>query len=194
MQNPRRKLDDKCLYLPCVRFCSCLCNQVCSRVSGALLLTSRTLSLSFLTNNSSSDSKAFFTFHCVLRLPNSSTPCFPFFDAKAWPQSQTDLFTVTCTTVLHCGHTFLRRIDLLGQAGPIALRCMHYGVTLWAYLSQTHRPIALRCMHYGITLWAYLSEPLVKDSHKRLTGLSSTEKPQYRYVITHYRYVCVTER
>ena len=32
-------------------------------------------------------------------------------------------------------------------------------------------------MHYSITLWAYLSEPLVKDSHKRL---SSTEKPQYR--------------
>ena len=32
-------------------------------------------------------------------------------------------------------------------------------------------------MHYGITLWVYLSEPLVKDSHKRL---SSTEKPQYR--------------
>ena len=35
----------------------------------------------------------------------------------------------------------------------------------------------VHCMHYGITLWAYLSEPLVKDSHKRL---SSTEKPQYR--------------
>ena len=31
-------------------------------------------------------------------------------------------------TVLHCGHTFLRRIDLI------------YGITLWAYLSQTHRP------------------------------------------------------
>ena len=46
----------------CVRFCSCLCNQVCSCVSGALLLTSRTLSLSFLTNNSSSDSKAFLRF------------------------------------------------------------------------------------------------------------------------------------
>ena len=33
-------------------------------------------------------------------------------------------------------------------------------------------------MHYGILLWAYLSEPLVKDSHKRLTGLSATEKPR----------------
>ena len=36
-------------------------------------------------------------------------------------QSQTDLFT--CTMVLHCGHTFLRRIDLI------------YGIALWAYLS-----------------------------------------------------------
>ena len=68
---------------------------------------------------------------------------FLFFDAKAWPQSQTDLH-------------------------------VHYGITLWAYLSQTHRPIALHCMHYGITLSTYLSEPLVKDSHKRL---SSREKP-----------------
>ena len=66
-------------------------------------------------------------------------------------QSQTDLFT--CTTVLHCGHTFLRRIDLI----------------------------------YGITLWPYLSEPLVKDSHKRL---SSTKKKNTMlraptHVVTH---------
>ena len=60
---------------------------------------------------------------------------------------------------------------------------MHYSITLWAYLSQTHRPIALHCIHYGITLRTYLSEPLVKDSHK---SLSTTEKPQYySYVITH---------
>ena len=44
-------------------------------------------------------------------------------------------------------------------------------------------------MHYGNTLWAYLSEPLVKDSHQRL---SLTEKPIH--VITHYRYVRVMER
>ena len=35
---------------------------------------------------------------------------------------------------------------------------MHYGIALWAYLSQTHRLIALHCMHYGITLWEYLSQ------------------------------------
>ena len=53
--------------------------------------------------------------------PTAVHRAFLFFDAKAWPQSQTDLFTFT--TVLHCGYTFLRRIDLM------------YGITLWAYLS-----------------------------------------------------------
>ena len=43
-------------------------------------------------------------FQCVLRLPTVVHRAFPFFDAKAWQQSQTDLFM--CTTVLHCGHTF----------------------------------------------------------------------------------------
>ena len=43
-------------------------------------------------------------------------------------------------------------------------------------------------MHYGITLWAYLSEPLIKDSHK---CLSLTEKPQYHVLksLDHYVYV-----
>ena len=79
-----------------------------ARVSEALLPALRTLSLSFLTN-SSSDSKAFQHFIAFSGSPNSSTPCFPFFDAKSWPQSQTELYT--CTTVLHCGHTFLRRLS-----------------------------------------------------------------------------------
>ena len=80
--------------------------------------------------------------------PTAVHRAFLFFDAKACPQSQTDLFT--CTTILHCWHAFLRSIDLL-----------HF----------------IAGMHYGITLWAYLSELLVKDSHKIL---SMTEKPQYR--------------
>ena len=32
----------------------------------------------------------------------------------------------------------------------------------------------VHCMHYGITLWAYLSEPLVKDNY---ICLRSTEIP-----------------
>ena len=36
-------------------------------------------------------------------------------------------------------------------------------------------------MHYGITLWAYLSEPLIKDSNKRL---HLTEKPQYHVLMS----------
>ena len=91
------------------------------------------------------------------------------------------------------------RYYTVGIPFSIALHCMHYSITLWAYLSQTHRPIALHCMHYGITLWAYLSEPLIKDSHKRL---SSTEILNHNttipcapsHMITHYRYVRVTER
>ena len=142
----------------CVRFCSCLC-KVCSLVSETLLLALWTLSLSFLTSNSSSDSKAFLHFIAFSGSPTAVHRAFLFFDAKAWPQSQTDLFT--CTTVW-------AYLSLLHS-----IAC----ITLWAYLSQTHRPIALHCMHYGITLWAYL---LVKDSHKRS---SSTEniKSQYHY-------------
>ena len=100
------------------------------------------LGLSFLTDNSSLDSKAF---PSLIVFSDSPTPCFPLLRCEGmaavtnWP--------------LH----------------------MHYGTTLWAYISQMHRLIPLHCMHYGITLWAYLSEPLVKDSHKHL---SSTEKPQ----------------
>ena len=75
--------------------------------------------------------------------PQQQYTVLSFSSMRRHSQSQTDLFT--CTTVLHCGHTFLRRIDLLH---------------------------VLHCMHYGITLSAYLSEPLVKDSRKRL---SSTE-------------------
>ena len=42
--------------------------------------------------------------------------------SKAWPHSPTDFFTYTM--VLHCGHTFLRHIELI------------YGIALWAYLSE----------------------------------------------------------
>jgi len=84
VQNPRRKLEYKCLCLSCVWFCSCLC-KVYSRVSEALLLALRTLSL---TNNSSSDSKAFLSFiafsgsltavHCPLHALRYYTVSIPF--------------------------------------------------------------------------------------------------------------------
>ena len=84
VQNPRRKLDDKYLCLSCVWFCSCLC-KVCSRVSEALFNT-HFADLSVITLP-----QTLSTFHCILRLPNSST------------------LSNACTTVLHCGHTFLNR-------------------------------------------------------------------------------------
>ena len=89
VQNPRHKLDDKCLclsHVSCVRFCSCLC-KVCLRVSEALLLALRTLSL--ITR---SDSNAFlrfigfssfpvlektaFTFYCISRAVAADTSCW----------------------------------------------------------------------------------------------------------------------
>ena len=46
-------------------------------------------------------------------------------------------------------------------------------------------------MHYGITLWAYLSEPLVKDNvyvqRKNYNTACSS------HLIAHYRYVHVVE-
>ena len=97
VKNPRCKLDDKCLCLSCVWFCSCLC-KVCSHVSEAFLLTLRTLSL---TNNSSSDSKAFLRFiafsgsptavHCPLHALRYYTVGIPFWTARK-RQSQTSKF------------------------------------------------------------------------------------------------------
>ena len=86
----------------CVWFCSCLC-KVCSNVLEAHLLALWTF---FLTNNSSSKSKAFLHFIAFSGFPTAAHQIFLFFDAKAWPQSQTDLFT--CTMVLHCRHTFFK--------------------------------------------------------------------------------------
>ena len=74
-QNPWRKLDDECLCLSCV-FGSVL---TCFR-------SSLTRFADFL-----SDSKAFLTFHCILRLPSIS------------------ILSIACTTVLQCGHTLLNR-------------------------------------------------------------------------------------
>ena len=107
VQNPRRKLDGKCLCLSYV-FSSVLACAKSAHVFQKLSDSLCGLCLSFLTNNSSSDTK-----------------------------------------------TFLRFIVFSGF--PTAI----------SYI--------VHCMHHGITQWAYLSEPLIKDSHKRL---SSTEKQQ----------------
>ena len=143
VQNPRHKLyayHNWLMWLTilsvalklvlCTLSCCCLyafgsvlacAKPAHARVSEALLPALQTLSLSFLTN-SSSDSKAFQRFIAISGSPTAVHRAFLFFDVKARPQSQPDLFT--CTTVLHGGHTFLRRIDLI------------YSITLWAYLPE----------------------------------------------------------
>ena len=49
-------------------------------------------------------------------------------------------------------------------------------------------------MHYGITLWPYFSVALVKYSDKLLSLTEETIPCAPSHVITHYRFVCVTER
>ena len=56
--------------------------------------------------------------------PQQQYTVLSFSSMRRHGQSQTDLFT--CTMVLHCGHTFLRRIDLLHSiACTTVLHCRH---------------------------------------------------------------------
>ena len=94
-------------------------------------------------------------------------------------------------SLLTCFRSFpLRTLSLITLPQTLKL----FYVSLHSQAPQ--KQYIVHCMHYGITLWAYLSEPLKKDIHKRL---SSTEKPQYNttcssHLITHYRYIRVTEK
>ena len=80
-------------------------------------LSLETLSLSFITITLP-QTVCFIVFSGS---PTAVHHAFLFFNTKACPQSKTDVFT--CTMVLHCGHTFLRRIDLI------------YSIALWAHHS-----------------------------------------------------------
>ena len=132
-------------------FCSVLVCAKSAHVFQKLSYSFCRLCLSFLTNtNSSSGSKAFLRFIAFLGSPNSS---------KLW------FFFLWCKGMAS-GHSH----KLTTSRG---LRYYTVGHTL---NSQMHRPIPLHCMHYGITLWAYLSEPLVNDKHKHL---SLMEKPHF---------------
>ena len=76
-----------------------------------------------------------------------------------------------------CGLSLYKLITL-----PQTVRLFY--VSLRSQASQQQYTIHCMHIHYDITLWAYLSEPLVKDSQATIM----------RHLITHYRYVCVTER
>ena len=94
-------------------------------------------------------------------------------------------------SLLTCYRSFaLRTLYLITL--PQTLRLFY--VSLYSQAPQ--KQYVVHCMHYGITLWGYLSELLEKDIHK---CLSLTEKPQYNtacssHLITHYCYVHVTEK
>jgi len=83
VQNPRCKLDDVFMLIICV-FGSVL---ACAKSAHVF----QTHFADFVSNNSSSDSKAFLHF-----IAFSGSPTAVFVDCS-------------CTMVLHCGHTFLNR-------------------------------------------------------------------------------------
>ena len=116
-QNPWRKLYDKCLCLSYVfgSVLACMC-KVCSHFSETLSLTLLTLSL---TNNSSSDSKAFLPFiafsgsptavHRPLHALQYYTVGIPFWTTRKRP-SQTKFDGKTTYCVLKSlNHTLLLR-------------------------------------------------------------------------------------
>ena len=119
-------------------------------------------SLLSLITRSSSDSKASLRFIAFSGFPTAVHRAFLCFDAKAWPQSQTDLFT--CTTVLHCGHTFLRRIRRSN------LRYCTVDIPFWTSCKRSHKRL-----HASST------------EKPRYHVLQLT----WSHI---YRYVCVTER
>ena len=112
------------------------------KVECLCLLALRTLSLSFLTKT----------------LPQTVRLFYISFRSQAPQQQYTVLSFSSMRRHGHCHKLTSSRALTL----HVVLHCRRI------YLSQTHRPIALHCMHYGITLWAYLSKP--QDSHKRLSS------------------------
>ena len=71
-------------------------------------------------------------------------------------------------SVLACAksvHMFCYSLSGLCLTLPQTVRLFYVSLR-----SQTPKQqYIIHCMHYGITLWAYLSEPLIKDSHKCLS-------------------------
>ena len=105
-----------------------LCNSLLMCFGRSLTL--QTLAPSFLTNKSSLRQ----AFLCFIAFSDSPTAA-------------------------HCDLSSMQRH---GHSHKLTSSCALQYRTMGAYLSQTHRPIALHCMHNGLTPWAYFSKPLVK--------------------------------
>ena len=144
------------MLVRCVWFCSYLC-KVCSHVSEALLLVLWTLSLSFPTNNPSSDSKAFLCFTAFSGSP-TAVHCAFLSSMRRHGHSHKLISSRAPQYYTPSAHTFLRRIDLLHSIACTTV----------------------------LPLWAYLSEPLVKDSHKRSTENTIPCAPSHVITHYHY--------
>ena len=139
-----------------IQFCSCLC-IVCRNVSEALML-------------------AIWIQFCSCRCKVCS---------RVSEALLLDLRTLSLSFITNnFSEAFVRFIAFSGS--PTAVL---------SFSSMRRHGHSDKLTHYGITLWAYLSEPLVKDNHKCLSLMDKTTIPRApSYVITHYRYVHVTER
>ena len=112
VQNPRCKLDVFSFVLACAKSDHMFWKHSYSLCG---------LCLPFVTITLPQTVRLFYV-HCVLRLPNSSTLCFPFLRCE-------DMATVTNSPLhVHYGITLWAYL----------FRCIDqiYGIALWAYLSE----------------------------------------------------------
>ena len=138
VQNPQRKLHDKCLCLSYV-FGSVL---ACAHVSEALLLALRTLSL---TNNSSSGSKAFL---CFIAFSGSPTAVHHPLHAQSQTSKfdgKTTIWYATSHMITHCHYVRVseRYTETLHMKKMDDLVTVHKFITLLTFELSSFRETRL---------------------------------------------------
>ena len=153
MQSPRRKLDVFASVLACEKSA-----HMFQKLS--YLLYGLCLSLSSLTTVPQTVRLFYISLHS--QAPQQQYTVLSFIDVKAWPQSQTDLFR--CSTVLHCGHTFLTVTQshshtvILSHCQTVTLSHCHvtyYDTVTQSYCHILALPtscICITCTLYYITI------------------------------------------
>ena len=106
VQNPRRKLYDKCLCLLYVFGSVLACAIKSAHVFQELSYSLRGLCLSLSSLITLPQTVRLFYVSLRSQAPQQQYTVLSFSSMRRHGQSQTDPFT--CTTVLHCAHTFLR--------------------------------------------------------------------------------------
>ena len=125
VQNSRRKLDDKCLCLPYVFGSVLACAIKSAHVFQELSYSLHGICLSLSSLITLPQTVRPFYISLCSQAPQQQYTVLSFSSMRRHGQLQTDLFT--CPTVLRCGHTFLRRIDLLNSV--VCTTVLHCGRT-----------------------------------------------------------------